>query len=89
MKITGVEIFDVKASWRKAWNPVLVRVNTDEGLSGAGEAGTAVSGGPAACAGMVKDLAQTHLLGADPLDSGALRALSAAMVFPGTPGGFQ
>ncbi len=34
MKITDVEIFDVTLG---GWNPVLVRINTDEGISGVGE----------------------------------------------------
>jgi galactonate dehydratase len=69
MKITSVEIYDVKATWRRAWNPVVIRINTDEGIYGLGEAGMAVGGGHATYAAMVKDLAQTHLIGADPLDS--------------------
>lgn len=67
MKITEVEIYDVKAAWRAGWNPVIVRVRTDEGIDGIGEAGTAVGGGHAAYLGMVRDLANMHLLGADPL----------------------
>ena len=72
MKITEVDIYDVKASWRTGWNPVLLRVRTDEGIEGLGEAGPAVGGGHAAYLGMLRDLAKMHLIGADPLRSEAL-----------------
>ncbi len=67
MKITSVEIYDAQATWRRGWNPVIVRINTDNGLCGVGEAGPAVGGGHSAYAGMIKDLARMHLIGADPL----------------------
>jgi L-alanine-DL-glutamate epimerase-like enolase superfamily enzyme len=72
MKIRSVEIYDVQATWRSGWNPVVVRINTDEGIYGLGEAGVAVGGGHNAYAGVVKDLAEMHLIGADPLNSEAL-----------------
>ena len=34
MKITNVNIYDVQATWRRGWNPVIVRINTDEAKSG-------------------------------------------------------
>jgi galactonate dehydratase len=69
VKITSVEVFDVRVSWRRGWNPVIIRVKTDEGLSGLGEAGVAVGGGHNSYAAVVKDLAEMHLIGADPLNS--------------------
>ena len=69
MKIKSVDIYDIQATWRRGWNPVIVRINTDEGIYGLGEAGVAVGGGHSAYAGMVKDLAEMHLIGADPLRS--------------------
>jgi len=69
MKITSVEVFDVQVDWRRGWNPVIIRINTDEGLSGLGEAGVAVGGGHNAYAAIVKDLAEMHLIGADPMNS--------------------
>ena len=69
MKITRVDIFSVQAAWRRGWNPVIVRINTDEGIHGIGEAGPAVGGGHNAYVGMLRDLAQMHLIGADPLKS--------------------
>lgn len=69
MKITSVEIFDCQATWRRGWNPVIVRINTDEGVSGLGEVGLAVGGGHNAYANVVKDFAEMVLLGADPMKS--------------------
>ena len=67
MKITSVEIFDVQAKWRRSWNPVIIRINTDEGISGLGEVGLAVGGGHNAYAAVAKDLTEMHLIGADPI----------------------
>ena len=69
MKITSVEIYDIDAPWRRGWHPVIIRVNTDEGLYGLGEAGIAVGGGHGAYAAIVKDLSAMHLIGADPMRS--------------------
>lgn len=69
MKIKSVDIYDIQAAWRRGWNPVIVRLNTDEGLYGLGEAGVAVGGGHNAYAGVVRDLAEMYLIGADPLQS--------------------
>ena len=41
MKITKVEIFDIECPERPPWNPVFVRIYTDEGITGVGEAGLA------------------------------------------------
>ncbi len=69
MKVTSVEIFDVQAEWRRSWNPVIMRVNTDQGISGLGEVGLAVGGGHNAYAAVAKDLTEMHLIGADPMQS--------------------
>jgi len=68
MKITGVEIYDVKLGSTAAtgWNPVIVRVKTDEGVDGVGEVALAYGTGSAAGLGMVRNLAERHLIGADP-----------------------
>lgn len=39
MKVTGVEIFDIHIDEVPIWHPVLIRVNTGEGISGVGEVG--------------------------------------------------
>lgn len=63
MKVTGVKIYLVRIGGR---HPVLVQVLTDEGIVGVGEAGLAYGTGGTAAAGMIKDLAEEFLLGADP-----------------------
>ncbi|SAK92152.1 galactonate dehydratase [Caballeronia pedi] len=70
MKITNVEIFDCEVSRsdpRMArFNPVLIRINTDEGVSGIGEVGLAYGAGAKAGVGIVRDLAP-RILGRDPM----------------------
>ena len=44
MKITHIEVFDIHCPKRPAWNPVFVRIHTDEGISGVGEAGLHMTG---------------------------------------------
>ena len=48
MKIVSVDIIDVKNPLQSAvakWRPVVVRINTDEGVSGFGEVGMAYVSG--------------------------------------------
>jgi galactonate dehydratase len=68
MKVTRVEIFDIVCEL-PAWHPVIVRVHTDEGISGLGEAGMAYGTGHSAAVGMIKNLAEQFLIGADPFKS--------------------
>lgn len=68
MKITSVDIFQQgtpRSSKEKPYNTVVVRVNTDAGVSGFGEVGLAYGAGSSAGVGMLKDLAY-FVLGADP-----------------------
>ena len=65
MKVTSVEIFDINCELR-TWHPVITRVHTDEGISGLGEAGMAYGAGHSAAVGMIKNLAESFLIGADP-----------------------
>jgi galactonate dehydratase len=67
MKITSVEIWDVDCPSLPWHHPVIIRVNTDEGISGIGEVGLAYGTGHSGGAGYVKNLAESFLLGADPL----------------------
>jgi galactonate dehydratase len=69
MKVAEVKIYIVKVGGR---HPVLVEVATDEGVSGVGEAAVAYGSGVTAAAGMIKDLAEEFLLGADPFRIEAL-----------------
>ena len=70
MKITSVDVMQVPSgnagSSRGAWSPVLVRVNTDEGISGWGEVGLAYGKGWRAGFGMAQDFAEV-IIGMDPM----------------------
>jgi len=70
MKVTKVEIFHVKLE-KIDQRPILVKVHTDEGIYGIGEAGVAYGTGGSAAAGMVKDLAKL-LLNKDPFNTEAI-----------------
>ncbi|MER9056915.1 mandelate racemase/muconate lactonizing enzyme family protein [Mesorhizobium sp. M0910] len=63
MKITGVNIYLLKSG---RLHPVLLEILTDEGITGAGEAGIAYGVGGTAAAGMIKDLSERFLIGKDP-----------------------
>ncbi len=66
MKVTSVEIWDVTLDSLPWHHPVFVRVNTDEGISGLGEAGMAYGTGHSGAAAYVKNLSEGFLIGADP-----------------------
>ena len=70
MKVTSVDIWDTSielaAGWQ-TWHPVIIRVNTDEGISGLGEVGLAYGTGHSGGAGYVRNLAEDFLIGTDPL----------------------
>lgn len=72
MKITTVDVMQMPCgnmgSNRGAWSPVLVRINTDEGISGWGEVGLAYGKGWRAAMGMVQDFAEV-IIGEDPMNS--------------------
>ena len=70
MKITKIEVFDCELKKRDAtmamFNPVLVRVSTDAGISGVGEVGLAYGAGAKAAVGILRDFAP-YLIGQDPM----------------------
>ena len=68
MKITQVEVFHVHQRKNSGQRPVLVRIDTDEGIHGVGEAGVAYGVGGSAAAGMIKDLAQL-IIGQNPFNT--------------------
>lgn len=69
MKITSVDIFQLQwPGLMPAWHPVVIRINTDSGISGFGEAGLAYGAGKYGSAGSLKDLA-THIIGWDPMQT--------------------
>ncbi|QLE79735.1 mandelate racemase/muconate lactonizing enzyme family protein [Francisella sp. Scap27] len=69
MKIIAVEVFDVYCDKRPAWSPVFVKVITDEGITGVGEAGLAYDLGHSAAANMIQEFAQAMVIGTDPFNS--------------------
>lgn len=69
MKITQVEIFDIYTEARPQWHPVLVRIHTDEGISGVGEAGLAYDWGHSAAANMINEVAKSRLIGVNPFNT--------------------
>src|SRR5438477_3370048 len=69
MKIIEIKIYRVSIGGR---NPVLVQIFTDAGISGVGEAAVAYGTGAPAAAAMVKELAESFVLGKDPFQIEAL-----------------
>ena len=62
MKITSVDIIDVANDLQSStskWRPVVVKINTDEGICGYGEVGMAYGVGASAGFGMAKRSAPT------------------------------
>ena len=68
MKITQVTIYHVHKRPTTGQRPILVRVDTDEGIYGVGEVGLAYGVGGAAGAAMVKELA-ARIIGKDPFQT--------------------
>lgn len=89
MKITSVDIIDVANDLQSStskWRPVVVRINTDEGISGFGEVGMAYGVGASAGFGMAKDLAQI-IIGMDPMRNEAIWDKMQKKTFWGQGGG--
>jgi L-alanine-DL-glutamate epimerase-like enolase superfamily enzyme len=89
MKITSVDIVDVANDFSSAtskWRPVVVKINTDEGITGFGEVGLAYGVGASAGFGMAKDLAKI-ILGMDPMKNEAIWDKMQKKTFWGQGGG--
>ena len=89
MKITSIDIIDVANDFSSAtskWRPTVVRVNTDEGISGFGEVGLAYGVGASGGIGVAKDLAAL-LIGMDPIDTEAIWEKMLRKTFWGQGGG--
>jgi len=80
MKITSAEVFivntgipftSVKGTHVLPWEPVLVKIYTDEGIYGVGEAALAYGSASNAAFGMLKDFVP-HIIGMDPFDTEAV-----------------
>ncbi len=87
MKVTKVEIFDIECPKRPQWNPVFVRVYTDEGITGVGEAGLAYDWGHSAAAHMIKEIAEAMLIGFNPFHTELLWSRMLREGFWGLGGG--
>ncbi|TKB47054.1 mandelate racemase/muconate lactonizing enzyme family protein [Thalassotalea mangrovi] len=87
MKITRVEIFDIHCPKREVWNPVFVRIHTDAGISGVGEAGLAYDLGHSAAAHMIKEIAEAMLIGFNPFQTELLWSRMLRESFWGLGGG--
>lgn len=67
MKITDIDVFAVHMPRPGGeWNPIIVRINTNEDIYGAGELALAYGVGNMAGVGMIRNLAEQFLIGADP-----------------------
>ncbi len=89
MKITSVDIIDVANDLQSStskWRPVVVRINTDEGIAGFGEVGMAYGVGASAGLGMAKDLAKI-IIGMDPMQNEAIWDKMQKKTFWGQGGG--
>jgi len=86
MKITQVEVFHVHLRKNTGQRPVLVRIDTDEGIYGVGEAGMAYGTGGSAATGMIKDLAKL-IIGLDPFNTEAIWEKFFKKTFWGQGGG--
>jgi len=87
MKVSSVEVFDINCPDRQGWNPVFIRIHTDEGISGVGEAGLAYDLGHSAAAHMIKEMAEAFLIGHDPFQTEQLWARMLRESFWGLGGG--
>jgi galactonate dehydratase len=90
MKINSVEVFVITADWTQVLNrlnPVLVRINTDDGVSGLGEVGLAFGVGAEAGASYVKNVAEKLLIGADPMKIEGMWETMFRKIFWGLGGG--
>ena len=71
MKITSLDILKLKRNDGAAQTPVLVRINTDEGIYGYGEAGISISDYSLGCIELLRIFGKS-LIGRDPLQSDAI-----------------
>lgn len=70
MKITSVDVIKTNAGRSSVegayWNPICIRINTDEGICGFGEAGVAYTTGAEGAYGLLKEFSK-YIIGMDPM----------------------
>jgi len=90
MKITSIDVFKTTLGRSSVkgtvWNPIVVRINTDEGISGFGEAGLAYGNAQNAAFGVLKDFAPM-IIGWDPMKIEKIWDFFLRMTFWGMGGG--
>ena len=94
MKVTSIDVYKVKVNAKDTgncvsklpWVPIVVRINTDEGIFGYGEAGVCYGNGGQAAVGMIMDLAPL-LIGKDPMNNEAIWEMLFRDTFWGQGGG--
>lgn len=86
MKITQVEVFHVHKRKGSGQRPILVKIDTDEGIYGIGEAGMAYGVGGSAACGMIKDLSNL-IIDLDPFNTEAIWEKMFKKTFWGQGGG--
>ena len=90
MKITSIDVFKTtmgRSSLKGGiWSPIIVRINTDEGISGFGEAGLAYGNAQNAAFGILKDYAPM-IIGWDPMKIEKIWELYHLKTFWGQGGG--
>jgi L-alanine-DL-glutamate epimerase-like enolase superfamily enzyme len=90
MKIASIDVFKTTMGRPSVegtvWNPIVVRINTDEGISGFGEAGLAYGNAQTAAYGIIQDYAKL-LIGMDPTKIEKIWEFLLRMTFWGMGGG--
>lgn len=89
MKIISVDVVDVACDFNSAtskWRPIVVRINTDEGIVGYGEVGLAYGKGASGGFGLVQELAEL-IIGMDPMCNEAIWEKMMRKTFWGQGGG--
>ena len=66
MKIASADIYDCDLyPENPSWNPVILRLRSDDGIDGLGEVALAYGTGSAAGLGMLKQMVERFVIGAD------------------------
>ncbi len=90
MKITSIDIIKAHTGGRASdgtwWNPIFLKVNTDEGITGYGEIGLAYSDAINAAVGICKDFCQI-IIGMDPMNNEKIWDVLHRSTFWGQGGG--